>query len=418
MDFKKISVVGLGYIGLPTAAMFASIKIKVVGLDVDEEAVKTINQGKIHIVEPDLDLVVHTAVSEGYLRATTAPEPAEAFLVAVPTPFQGNNHEPDLSYIKAASKSISKVLKKGDLVILESTSPVGSTEKMAGWLAEQRPDLSFPETHGEDSDVRVAYCPERVLPGQILRELVENDRVIGGLTSKCSAYAVALYDLVVSGECIITNARTAEMAKLTENSFRDVNIAFANEISMICDTLGINVWELVELTNRHPRVNILKPSPGVGGHCIAVDPWFIVSKTPDQAQLIKTARQVNIIKPDWVISRINAEIGNFLQQNTARTSSEIIIALYGLTFKPDIDDLRESPALYIAKKLNYHYHGQLIIVEPNIFELPKSLDQSSLVEKEYAFETADIHIMLVSHKEFMGAPKPSGNIVDACGIWE
>jgi UDP-N-acetyl-D-mannosaminuronic acid dehydrogenase len=242
--------------------------------------------------------------------------------------------------------------------------------------------------------------------------------VIGGLTSKCSAYAAALYDFVVFGECIITNARTAEMAKLTENSFRDVNIAFANEISMICDTLGINVWELVELANRHPRVNILKPSPGVGGHCIAVDPWFIVSKTPDQAQLIKTARQVNIIKPDWVISRINAEIGNFLQQNTARNSSEIIIALYGLTFKPDIDDLRESPALYIAKKLNYHYHGQLIIVEPNIFELPKSLDQSSLVEKEYAFEAADIHIMLVSHKEFMGAPKPSGNIVDACGIWE
>lgn len=400
MGFKKISVIGLGYIGLPTAAMFASKKIKVVGLDVDEEAVKTINQGKIHIVEPDLDLVVHTAVSEGYLRATNVPEPADAFLVAVPTPFQGDNHEPDLSYIKAASRSISKVLKKGDLVILESTSPVGSTEKMAGWLAEQRPDLSFPETSGEDSDIRVAYCPERVLPGKVLIELVENDRVIGGLTPKCSAHAVALYDLVVSGECVITTARTAEMAKLTENSFRDVNIAFANEVSMICDNLEINVWELINIVNKHPRVNVLQPGPGVGGHCIAVDPWFIVSKNPDQSHLIKTARKVNDSKPSWVINKVKKAVDKL---SSNKPVGEIVIACLGLAFKPNIDDLRESPALIITQKLIDSLECKFCVVEPNIKVKPESiLPSTSLILLEDALHKADIIVVLTNHDEFKG----------------
>lgn len=263
MSFSTISVIGLGYIGLPTAAVFASRKIKVIGVDVNQKAVDTINCGQIHIVEPDLDIVVHAAVTEGYLRASTRAEPADAFLIAVPTPFKGD-HAPDLSYIESASKSIAPVLKKGDLVILESTSPVGATEQMAQWLAEVRPDLTFPQTHGEASDIRVAHCPERVLPGHVLRELVQNDRVIGGMTPKCSEAATRLYKLFVEGECILTNARTAEMCKLTENSFRDVNIAFANELSMICDKFGVDVWELIKLANRHPRVNILQPGPGVG----------------------------------------------------------------------------------------------------------------------------------------------------------
>ena len=299
MQFTSLSVIGLGYIGLPTAAVFASRKIRVIGVDVNKKAVDIINQGKIHIVEPDLDIAVHAAVMAGFLKATTIAEPADAFIVAVPTPFKGDNHEPDLSYIESACRSIAPVLAKGNLVILESTSPVGATEQMSAWLAELRPDLTFPQTTGEASDIRVAHCPERVLPGHVMRELIENDRVVGGLTAKCSEYAVALYKSFVQGACIVTNARTAEMAKLTENSFRDVNIAFANELSMICDELDINVWELIQLANRHPRVNILQPGPGVGGHCIAVDPWFIVSKTPEQARLIRTAREVNDSKPEW-----------------------------------------------------------------------------------------------------------------------
>ncbi|MNC01619.1 UDP-N-acetyl-D-glucosamine 6-dehydrogenase [compost metagenome] len=350
MPFKTISVVGLGYIGLPTAAVFASRKKQVIGVDVNQNAVDTINRGQIHIVEPDLDMVVHAAVTEGYLRASTRPEPADAFLIAVPTPFKGD-HEPDLGYIESASKSIAPVLKKGDLVILESTSPVGATEQMAAWLAEARPDLSFPQTHGESSDIRIAHCPERVLPGHVLHELVQNDRVIGGMTPKCSALAINLYKIFVQGECIVTNARTAEMCKLTENSFRDVNIAFANELSMICDRLDINVWELIRLANRHPRVNILQPGPGVGGHCIAVDPWFIVSKTPDEARLIRTAREVNDSKPEWVLDKVKIAVAELLQKNPLKTAYEITIACFGLAFKPDIDDLRESPAVSITQKI-------------------------------------------------------------------
>ncbi|MBT4883720.1 MAG: UDP-N-acetyl-D-mannosamine dehydrogenase, partial [Glaciecola sp.] len=316
MSFETISVIGLGYIGLPTAAMFASRKKKVIGVDVSQHAIDTINRGEIHIVEPDLDMIVHAAVSEGYLKATNTVEPADAFLIAVPTPFKDSDSqipEPDLKYIESAAKSIAPVLKKGDLVILESTSPVGATEQMAQWLAEIRGDLSFPQTSGSDADVNIAHCPERVLPGHVVRELVENGRVIGGMSSKCSERAIELYKTFVKGECVVTNARTAEMAKLTENSCRDVQIAFANELSVICDKLGINVWELISLANRHPRINILQPGPGVGGHCIAVDPWFIVARTPKQAKLIHTARKVNDAKPDWVINKVKVAIADFLQ---------------------------------------------------------------------------------------------------------
>ncbi|MCP5016372.1 MAG: UDP-N-acetyl-D-mannosamine dehydrogenase, partial [Ketobacter sp.] len=285
MYFDTISIMGLGYIGLPTAAVIASRKRKVIGVDINQHVVDTINKGEIHIIEPELDILVHAVVTEGYLRATTTPEPADAFFIAVPTPFKGD-HEPDLSYIKSAIELMAPVLTKGNLVILESTSPVGATEQMAAWLAQERPDLSFPQSHGEDSDIRIAHCPERVLPGHVIRELVENDRVVGGLTKKCSEAAASLYKIFVEGECVITNARTAEMAKLTENSFRDVNIAFANELSIICNKLDINVWELIQLANRHPRVDILQPGPGVGGHCIAVDPWSIVHSCREAAKLI------------------------------------------------------------------------------------------------------------------------------------
>lgn len=418
MNTKTVSVIGLGYIGLPTAAVFASRKVNVIGVDVNQHAVDTINRGEIHIVEPDLDMVVHAAVTERFLRATTAPEPADAFLVAVPTPFKGDSHEPDLSYIEAASKAIAPVLKQGDLVILESTSPVGATEQMAAWLAEARADLTFPQTHGEQSDIRIAYCPERVLPGHVLRELVQNDRVIGGMTAKCSEQAAALYKIFVEGECVITNARTAEMAKLTENSFRDVNIAFANELSVISDQLNINVWELIALANRHPRVNILQPGPGVGGHCIAVDPWFIVSKTPEQARLIRTAREVNDNKPEWVISKVNEALGAHLIANPGKTAADVTIACFGLAFKADIDDLRESPSLAIAQQLMQRHQGDVLMVEPNIESLPKKLEGSTLVDAETALNQADIVVLLVDHKQFKALPAPSDlAIIDTRGIW-
>lgn len=401
MSFETISVVGLGYIGLPTAAVFASRKKKVIGIDVNQAAVDTINRGKIHIIEPELDMVVHAAVTAGYLRATTRPEAADAFLIAVPTPFKGG-YEPDLSYIEAASKAIASVLKPGDLVILESTSPVGATEQMAVWLAEARPDLTFPQTHGEDSDIRVAHCPERVLPGHVLRELVQNDRVIGGMTPKCSELAVSLYKTFVEGECIVTNARTAEMCKLTENSFRDVNIAFANELSIICDKLDINVWELIRLANRHPRVNILQPGPGVGGHCIAVDPWFIVSNTPEEAKLIRSAREVNDSKPDWVINKVELAIEELLQANREKSAADVTVACFGLAFKPDIDDLRESPALNITYSLAKLLKGNVLAVEPNITVLPEDLVGLGvqLTSAKHAIRQADVIVVLVDHKEF------------------
>ena len=418
MSFSSLSVIGLGYIGLPTAAVFASRKVKVIGVDVSEKAVNTINRGEIHIVEPDLDIVVHAAVTEGYLRATRTPEPADAFIMAVPTPFN-DDYSADLSYIKAASEAIAPVLQKGNLVILESTSPVGATEQMAAWLAAARPDLTFPQTHGDESDIRIAHCPERVLPGHVMRELIENDRVIGGMTARCSQAAVALYKTFVQGECVVTNARTAEMAKLTENSFRDVNIAFANELSMICDTLDINVWELIALANRHPRVNILQPGAGVGGHCIAVDPWFIVASAPEQARIIRMAREVNDSKPHYVLAQVKAQLDAWHTANPNKTRAEAHIAVYGIAFKPDIDDLRESPALEIAKNIA-DLGAQLLIVEPNIEELPVKLQLPNvrLVDLDQAIK-ADAHAVLVKHtafKQLSGSIVSQQYVVNAVGL--
>lgn len=425
MSFETISVIGLGYIGLPTAAVFASRKKKVIGVDVNQHAVDTINKGEIHIVEPELDIVVHAAVTEGYLKATTTPEPADAFLVAVPTPFihdpEGKTHKADLTYIEAASKAIAPVLAKGNLVVLESTSPVGATEQMAAWLAEARPDLTFPQTHGEESDIRIAHCPERVLPGHVIRELVENDRVIGGLTPKCSAAAVAVYKTFVEGECVVTNARTAEMAKLTENSFRDANIAFANELSVICDKLDINVWELIALANRHPRVNILQPGAGVGGHCIAVDPWFIVDSCPDEARIIKTARVVNDDKPKWVLEKAKTQLEALHQKYPNKTRSEFTVACLGVAFKPDIDDLRESPALGIAVAIA-ELGCKVAIVEPNIHELPKALQKEgvALVNADAALN-ADVIAVLVKHKPFIDIKNTIAahqQVIDVVGLLE
>ena len=408
MEFDTISVVGLGYIGLPTAAIFASRKKNVIGVDINQNSVDTINRGEIHIVEPDLDIVVRAVVTEGYLRATTQPEPSDAFLIAVPTPLKGA-FEPDLGCIMAASKAIAPVLKKGNLVILESTSPVGATEQMADWLAADRPDLTFPQQCGENSDIRIAHCPERVLPGHVLSELVQNDRIIGGMTPKCSDMAISLYKIFVKGDCIATDSRAAEMCKLTENSFRDVNIAFANELSIICDKLDINVWKLIRLANRHPRVNILQPGPGVGGHCIAVDPWFIVSNTPDEARLIHTARKVNDAKPQWVVNKI---------VNKAERFKKPVIGCLGLAFKANIDDLRESPALEIVHKLIKMNIGEIMVCEPNI---KGEISGVSLYSIEEVINRADVIVVLVDHDEFIKIDQrvlQEKVVIDTRGIWQ
>lgn len=391
-SFSRVSVIGLGYIGLPTAAVIASRGVEVLGVDVSEHAVNTINQGKIHIVEPDLDMLVQAAVTTGKLKASLTPEPAEAFMIAVPTPFT-DNKSPDLSYIRAALENIAPVIAKGNLIVLESTSPVGTTDKISAWLGELRPDLVMPHQDPDKADVYIAHCPERVLPGRVLQELVSNDRIIGGITERCAQKAVSLYNLFVRGECLLTNARTAEMAKLTENSFRDVNIAFANELSMICDHLKINVWELIKLANRHPRVNILSPGPGVGGHCIAVDPWFIVDSAPEQAQIIRKAREINDSKPHYVINKIKQAADQFKKP---------VIACLGLAFKADIDDLRESPALDIVMSLLHDNVGDILLVEPNIKQLPKKYAEHNarLTTLPQALERANVLVVLVDHKQF------------------
>ena len=419
MSFSTISVIGLGYIGLPTAAAFASRQKKVVGVDINQHAVDTINRGEIHIVEPELGEVVKAAVAQHFLRATTTPEAADAYLIAVPTPFKGD-HEPDMVYVEAAAKSIAPVLKKGALVILESTSPVGATEQMAQWLADARPDLTFPQQAGEQADINIAYCPERVLPGQVMVELIKNDRVIGGMTPVCSARASELYNIFLEGECVVTNARTAEMCKLTENSFRDVNIAFANELSLICADQGINVWELIRLANRHPRVNILQPGPGVGGHCIAVDPWFIVAQNPEQSRLIRTAREVNDHKPHWVINQVKAAVADCLTRSGKR-ANELKIACFGLAFKPNIDDLRESPAMEITQLIAQWHSGETLAVEPNIHQLPKKLEGlCRLATLDEALNDADVLVMLVDHTPFKARSAESVQqhyIVDTKGVW-
>lgn len=415
-----VSVIGLGYIGLPTAAVFAAHGTRVIGVDINEHIVDTINRGEIHIVEPGLEAAVKHAVDKGLLRATTAPEPADAFLIAVPTPFKGDNHEPDLRFVRSACHAIAPVLRPGNIVILESTSPVGTTDQLSAWLAEARPDLTFPQTHGEASDIRVAHCPERVLPGKVMEELISNDRVIGGMTPRCSQLAIDLYAVFVKAAFHRTNARTAEMAKLTENSCRDVNIAFANELSLICDKLGIDVWELISLANRHPRVNILQPGPGVGGHCIAVDPWFIVSSAPEQARLIRTAREVNDYKPEWVIDQAKQAIA-IRRANANDPAGNVTVACLGLSFKADIDDMRESPAVYIVDAIADFDDCAVLVVEPNIQSLPAQLaNRVELVDTQTGLAQADIVVLLVDHAPFkeLGAAAVAGKLlIDTRGVF-
>ncbi|KAA0915869.1 UDP-N-acetyl-D-mannosamine dehydrogenase [Psychrobacter sp. ANT_WB68] len=401
---NNICVFGLGYIGLPTAAMFAHHGANVVGVDVNQHAVDTINQGKIHIVEPGLEAIVKQAVDNGKLKASLKPVHADAYLIAVPTPFKGDDHTPDLSFIQAVSEALAPLLEKGDVVILESTSPVGATEQMVAWLAAARPDLTFPKYHEPDTeaDIYVAYCPERVLPGKVVEELISNDRIIGGMTKESTKKAQEVYRIFVQGELLATNSRTAEMAKLTENASRDVSIAFANELSIISDKLDINVWELIELANHHPRVNILQPGAGVGGHCIAVDPWFIVNQNPDEAKIIRAAREINDSKPDWVIRKINAEIDKLKAQGIEKPT----VALLGLAFKPDIDDLRESPAVNIAKKMLDADNAEILLVEPNIQTLPEKLSAGTLVTLSEVAGNADIAVILVAHNEFIDKTTP------------
>lgn len=425
LNRSKISVIGLGYIGLPTAAVLASVGHDVVGVDISQRVVDVVNRGEVHIVEPDLDALVRGTVNAGRLRAVTQVEPADTFIITVPTPFK-NENQPDLSYVEAAACAIAPQLKSGNLVILESTSPVGATEKLASWFARERPDLVFP--CGSDlsasaiiTDVSLAYCPERVLPGSIILELVRNDRVIGGLTPACAERAQQLYATFVYGQCVKTDARTAEMTKLSENAFRDVNIAFANELSVICDQLNINVWNLISLANRHPRVNILNPGPGVGGHCIAVDPWFIVDSAPQVARLIRTARQVNDEKPHWVVAKIEQKVSEL----EARIGRRVTVACLGLAFKANIDDLRESPSLEIVKQVvSQKLASRVLVVEPFINKLPTELanyPEVELMDIDQAISEADILVLLVDHTQFVSVHREmlvEKVLFDTRGSWQ
>lgn len=409
----KVCTVGLGYIGLPTAAMLASRGHEVIGLDVNARVVELINAGQAHFQEPDLQMLLSAAVETGRLRATTEAEPAEYFIIAVPTPMV--NQGPDMSFVESAARKIAPVLAKGNVVILESTSPVGSTERLAEIFAEERPDLTFPRYRDEDgeADVALCHCPERILPGQMLRELVSNDRIIGGLTSDCAHKAARLYQTFVMGTCYVTDARVAELCKLSENAYRDVNIAFANELSVICDKLGVDVWQVRELSNQHPRVNILMPGAGVGGHCIAVDPWFLVASDPLNSRLIKTAREVNDGKADHVLDRALTLIS---------AMPEAQVACLGLAFKPNIDDLRESPALEIVRELASGHGPRLRIVEPFVQSLPDDLarDGALLRTLEEAMAECDIVLVLVDHDAFRHAPAAlrEGKVIyDTRGMW-
>lgn len=394
---KKICVVGLGYIGLPTAALLANRGYDVHGVDIVQSTVDIINRGKIHIVEPELDIFVKAAVNSGKLKADLKPIEADIFIIAVPTPFH-DGFVPNVDYILNATRNIATFVKENNIIILESTSPVGTTELMEKTLREENVDTS---------KLFISHCPERVLPGNIMRELVENDRIVGGLTKEATKKTVDFYKTFVDGEVLSTDARTAEMAKLTENSFRDTNIAFANELSILCDKFDINVWELIKLTNRHPRVNVLQPGAGVGGHCIAVDPWFIVHAGGSDARIIKTAREVNTYKTQWSIEKIKNEALIFEKNNRRKAK----IACMGLSFKPNIDDLRESPALYITKTL-ISQGFNILAVEPNI----SSYENIEIVNYNSAISNADIIVFLVAHKEFDGIELFGKKIIDFCGV--
>jgi UDP-N-acetyl-D-mannosaminuronic acid dehydrogenase len=401
MNKVKVVTIGLGYIGLPTSALIAQNGIQVHGVDVNQKVVDIINQGKIHIVEPSLDIAVGEAVRKGFLKASITPVKAETYLIVVPTPFKGN-HEPDISFVEAATKNVIPFLKEDDLYIIESTSPIGTTEKMMGLIYSLRPELK--------GKLNIAYCPERVLPGNVMHELVYNDRVIGGIDEKSTQKAINFYQQFVKGELHATNARTAEMCKLTENSSRDVQIAFANELSLICDKAAINVWDLIKLANKHPRVNILQPGCGVGGHCIAVDPYFIVSDYPMESKIIGTAREVNNYKSFWCAEKVQTTKLEFELKHGRKPS----IALMGLAFKPNIDDLRESPAKYIVTKvLQNDSNGEYFIVEPNIEEH----NVFKLTNCMTAIENADIIVFLVAHNEFKNIELLEDKVVlDFCGI--
>lgn len=398
-----VSIIGLGYIGLPTAAAIATRRIRVIGVDTNPEVVETINRGDIHVVEPDLDVAVHGAVTAGYLQATTTPRAADAFLIAVPTPLTVDG-EPDTTCIESSVRALATVLEPGNTVILESTAPVGTTEQVCRWLGEQRRDLRLPDTSGVAADIHVAYCPERVLPGKILRELVANDRVIGGMTEDCAAAAHAIYRLFVDGELIHTDVRSAEMCKLTENAFRDVNIAFANELSLVCDRYGIDPWQLINLANRHPRVNILQPGAGVGGHCIAVDPWFLIADNGDCTSLMRAARQVNDGKPRYIVQQVQRYLAD---------RPDGVIACLGLAFKPDVDDLRESPAVRIVAELAREHNARICVVEPHIDRLPLALRRYAnveLVDFDAACRMADVVVGLVRHRDFVARLQAPGAV--------
>ena len=410
--FQRICVVGLGYVGLPTAAILATKGIDVIGFDIEPKRVGIINAGGTPIAEPDLEALVRGAVASGKLHAQTEVAPADAFIIAVPTPFKGD-HEPDLGYLNDAAASVASVLVAGNLVILESTSPVGTTEALCEWLAKARSDLSFPHSAGTESDIRVAYSPERVLPGDILGELVNNDRIVGGVTPACAQAARSLYGRFVRGGCSVTTARTAELVKLTENAYRDVNIAFANEISLICDTLAVDPWEVIELANRHPRVEVLRPGPGVGGHCIAVDPWFLVHSVPELTPIIQAARQVNDMKPSWVVGRVRAACEGLERPD---------VACLGLAYKADVGDLRESPAVEIVRLLQAEVSGRVLVVEPHVASLPVELarERLELVSLDDALLAADVIVLLTDHREFLEIePRRlvGKRLVDTRGIW-
>ena len=407
----NVVVLGLGYIGLPTAAVIARTGARVLGIDVHQSVVDTINSGRVHIEEVDLDGLVSGVVSRGHLRASTRIEPADVFVIAVPTPFK-DDRSPDIAYVLEAATSLAAVLKAGDTVILESTSPVGTTEKVRDLLARLRPDLRAPGM-GDGADYAVAYCPERVLPGRILVELIDNDRVIGGITPRCARKALTFYRRFVRGACVTTNARAAEMTKLTENAFRDVNIAFANELSLVAETMGVDVWEVIRLANRHPRENILQPGPGVGGHCIAVDPWFLVAADPANTPLIRTAREVNDGKTDHVVASAAALI---------EANPGVPVACLGLAFKANIDDFRESPALRVATALAERFGSRVRIVEPYASELPDALAKTgaTLIDIDTAIERCPLMIVLVDHDVFRSVPleeRASKQVLDTRGIW-
>jgi UDP-N-acetyl-D-mannosaminuronic acid dehydrogenase len=410
---SKVCVVGLGYIGLPTAAMLASRGHEVIGCDINQTAIDMINDGKPHFHEPDLQMLLTAAVQTGCLTAQREAAQAEYFILAVPTPFKEGG-KPDLSYVDAATDLISPVIKRGDTIILESTSPVGATQAMAERLSHARPDLRLPRFQAEGVfDIRIAHCPERVMPGQMVRELLSNDRIIGGMTDDCAKSAQALYESFTSGEITLTDCRTAEFVKLIENASRDVSVAFANELSLICDDLKLDVWHAIELANKHPRVNILRPSAGVGGHCIAVDPLFIIDAVPNTARLIRMAREVNDSKPNWVCEKILKLTPRF---------RDPVLASFGITYKPDVDDIRESPALKIVQNLAHQSGARILVVEPNICELPPSLSKFnnvSLANIETAREEADIMAFLVAHRQFKKLDKRqflNKVVVDAVGL--